>query len=156
MADNDLDPLTAATLVPYKGGGALATALLGGHVDFVAMAAGSLMPHIESGDMKALMVFAPKRVESLPDVATAQELGYEKAGQITGWSALYAPKDLPEEVFAKWQEVLGQVATDEKWLELASRRGSISTIGTVDMTDYAKSQYELFNGLAKDFGYLPN
>ena len=93
LADNDLDPLTAATLVPYKGGGALATALLGGHVDFVAMAAGSLMPHIESGDMKALMVFAPKRVESLPDVATAQELGYEKAGQITGWSALYAPKE---------------------------------------------------------------
>ena len=98
LADNDLDPLTAATLVPYKGGGALATALLGGHVDFVAMAAASLMPHIESGDMKALMVFAPKRMDSLPDVATASELGYEKAGQITGWSALYAPKDLPEEV----------------------------------------------------------
>jgi tripartite-type tricarboxylate transporter receptor subunit TctC len=155
LADNDLDPLTAATLVPYKGGGALATALLGGHVDFVAMAAASLMPHIESGDMKALMVFAPKRMDSLPDVATASELGYEKAGQITGWSALYAPKDLPEDVIAKWQDVLGQVATDEKWLELADRRGSISTIGTVEMPDYAKSQYELFNGLAKDFGYLP-
>ena len=145
----------AATLVPYKGGGALATALLGGHVDFVAMAAASLMPHIESGDMKALMVFAPKRMDSLPDVATASELGYEKAGQITGWSALYAPKDLPEDVIAKWQDVLSQVATDEKWLELADRRGSISTIGTVEMPDYAKSQYELFNGLAKDFGYLP-
>lgn len=155
LADNDLDPLTAATLVPYKGGGALATALLGGHVDFVAMAAASLMPHIESGDMKALMVFAPERVDSLPDVATADELGYEKAGQITGWSALYAPKDMPEDVVAKWQDVLGQVATDEKWLELATRRGSISTIGSVEMPDYAKSQYELFNGLAKDFGYLP-
>ena len=90
-----------------------------GHVDFVAMAAASLMPHIESGDMKALMVFAPKRMDSLPEVATASELGYEKAGQITGWSALYAPKDLPEDVIAKWQDVLGQVATDEKWLELA-------------------------------------
>ena len=77
-------------------------------------------------------------------------------GSKDSYLALYAPKDLPEEVFVKWQEVLGQVATDEKWLELASRRGSISTIGTVDMTDYAKSQYELFNGLAKDFGYLPN
>ncbi|GHG96290.1 tripartite tricarboxylate transporter substrate binding protein [Pseudodonghicola xiamenensis] len=156
LADNDLDPLTAATLVPYKGGGALATALLGGHVDFVAMAAASLMPHIESGDMKALMVFAPERLSSLPDVATAKELGYEKAGQIAGWSALYGPKDLPQDVTAKWHEVLGQVATDEKWLDLAARRGSISTIGTVDMTEYAKSQYELFNNLAKDFGYLPN
>lgn len=156
LADNDLDPLTAATLVPYKGGGALATALLGGHVDFVAMAAGSLMPHIESGDLKALMVFAPARMDTLPDVATAQEEGYAKAGQIAGWSALYGPKDLPEEVVSKWHEVLGNVATDEKWLELAKRRGSISTIGSVDMSDYARSQYELFNGLAKDFGYLPN
>ncbi len=156
LADNDLDPLTAATLVPYKGGGALATALLGGHVDFVAMAAGSLMPHIESGDLKALMVFAPKRMDKLPDVATAQELGYEKAGQITGWSALYGPKDLPEDVIAKWDAALAEVATNEQWLELAKRRGSISTVGDVDMTDYAKSQYELFHGLAQDFGYLPN
>ncbi|MCA0942044.1 tripartite tricarboxylate transporter substrate binding protein [Yangia mangrovi] len=156
LADNDLDPLTAATLVPYKGGGELATALLGGHVDFVAMAAASLMPHIQSGDMKALMVFAPKRMDDLPEVATAAELGYEKAGQIAGWSALYGPKNLPEDVVAKWHEVLGKVATDEKWLDLAARRGSISTIGDVDMTDYAKSQYELFHGLAQDFGYLSN
>ncbi|NDV48740.1 MULTISPECIES: tripartite tricarboxylate transporter substrate binding protein [unclassified Salipiger] len=156
LADNDLDPLTAATLVPYKGGGELATALLGGHVDFVAMAAASLMPHIKSGDMKALMVFAPKRMGDLPEVATAAELGYEKAGQIAGWSALYGPKNLPEDVVAKWHEVLGKVATDETWLDLAARRGSISTIGDVDMTDYAKSQYELFHGLAQDFGYLSN
>ncbi|AWI86443.1 tripartite tricarboxylate transporter substrate-binding protein (plasmid) [Alloyangia pacifica] len=156
LADNDLDPLTAATLVPYKGGGELATALLGGHVDFVAMASASLMPHIKSGDMKALMVFAPKRMGDLPEVATAAELGYEKAGQIAGWSALYGPKNLPEDVVAKWHEVLGKVATDETWLDLAARRGSISTIGDVDMTDYAKSQYELFHGLAQDFGYLSN
>lgn len=155
LSDANLDPLTAATLVPYKGGGALATALLGGHVDFLAISAGSLMPHIESGGMKPLMVFAPKRMDKLPEVPTAAELGYEQAGQVTGWSALYAPKDLPEEVIAKWQDVLGQVAADETWLTLAERRGSISTVGAVDMPAYAKAQYELFNGLAKKFGYLP-
>ncbi len=156
LSDAGLDPLTAATLVPYKGGGALSTALLGGHVDFLAISAGSLMPHIESGGMKALMVFAPSRMDKLPDVPTATELGYEQAGQVTGWSALYAPKGLPESVVAKWQSVLDQVATDETWLTLAKRRGSISTVGSVDMPAYAKSQYELFNGLAKKFGYLPS
>lgn len=155
LSDAGLDPLTAATLVPYKGGGALATALLGGHVDFLAVSAGSLLPHVESGDMKALMVYAPARMSKLPDVPTAAELGYEQAGQVTGWSALYAPKDLPADVLAKWQDVLGQVATDETWLTLADRRGSISTVGTVDMSAYAQEQYELFNGLAKKFGYLP-
>lgn len=156
LSDAGLDPLTAATLVPYKGGGALATALLGGHVDFLAVSAGSLMPHIESGDMKALMVFAPSRMEKLPDVPTAAELGYEQAGQVTGWSALYAPKGLSEDVVAKWHDVLGKVAEDNTWLTLASRRGSISTVGTVDMPAYAQAQYELFNGLAKKFGYLSN
>ena len=154
LSDNDLDPLTAATLIPYKGGGALATALLGGHVDFLAIAAGSLMPHIESGDMKPLMVFAPDRMDELPDVPTASELGYETAGQITGWSALYGPEDLPENVQETWDEVLGEVATDDTWLEQAKRRGSISTVGEVDMTDYAKSQYELFHELAVEFGYI--
>ena len=47
------------------------------------------------------------------------------------------------------------MATDETWLTLAERRGSISTVGAVDMPAYAKAQYELFNGLAKKFGYLP-
>ncbi|SIS50904.1 Bug family tripartite tricarboxylate transporter substrate binding protein [Paracoccus saliphilus] len=154
LADAELDPLTAATLVPYKGGGELATALLGGHVDFLAISAASLMPHIESGDMKPLMVFAPDRMDDLPDVPTASEQGYETAGQITGWSALYGPKDLPEEVQETWAEVLTNVAEDETWLELAERRGSISTVGKFDMPDYAKEQYDLFHGLAKDFGYL--
>ncbi len=154
LSDNDLDPLTAATLIPYKGGGALATALLGGHVDFLAIAAGSLMPHIESGDMKPLMVFAPDRMDELPEVPTASELGYDTAGQITGWSALYGPEGLPDGVQSTWDEVLGEVATDETWLEQAERRGSISTVGEVDMTQYAQSQYELFRDLAVEFGYI--
>jgi len=154
LSDAGLDPLTAATLVPYKGGGALATALLGGHVDFLAIAAGSLMPHIKSGDMKPLMVFAPKRMENLPEVPTAAELGYEQAGKITGWSALYGPKGLPDNVVKKWRETLAKVAKDDKWLTLAERRGSISTIGETDMPTYAKDQYDLFHGLAKKFGYL--
>ena len=38
---------------------------------------------------------------------------------------------------------------------MTERRGSISTVGKVDMPAYAKEQYELFHGLAKKFGYLP-
>jgi tripartite-type tricarboxylate transporter receptor subunit TctC len=155
LADAGLDPLTAATLVPYKGGNEMATALQGGHIDFLAVASASLMPGIESGALKPLAVFAPTRMEQLPDVPTMAEAGYETAGLITGWSALYGPKDLPEEVHAKWDEVLDQVATDETWLEMTKNRGAISTVGTVKMADYAKEQYDLFKGLAVKFGYLP-
>ncbi len=154
LSDVGLDPISAATLIPYKGGSALATALLGGHVDFLAVAAGSLMPHVEAGKMRPLMVFAPKRMAALPDVPTATELGFKQAGQITGWSALYGPRGLPEDVQKVWKNVLTKVATDDTWLSLAKKRGSISTIGDRDPVEYAKSQYELFHGLAIKFGYI--
>ncbi|PAU79470.1 Bug family tripartite tricarboxylate transporter substrate binding protein [Halomonas salipaludis] len=154
LSDAGMDPLSAATLVPFRGGGALATALLGGHVDFLAIAAGSLMPHIESGDMRPLMVYSPQRMDSLPDVPTAEELEYELAGQVVGWSALYGPPDLPEEVVNTWDEVLEQVAESDSWLSRADDRGSISTIGSVDMATYAQEQYEFYRGLAEEFGYL--
>ncbi|MBW5800155.1 Bug family tripartite tricarboxylate transporter substrate binding protein [Halomonas elongata] len=154
LSDAGLDPLSAATLVPFRGGGALATALLGGHVDFLAIAAGSLMPHIESGDMRPLMVYSPERMAALPDVPTAEELGYELAGQVVGWSALYGPPDLPEDVITTWDTVLEQVAESDSWLSRAEDRGSISTIGSVDMATYAQEQYEFYHELAKEFGYL--
>lgn len=154
LSDAGLNPLMDATIVPYRGGNALATALLGNHVDFLAIAAGSLMPHIKSNKMRPLAVLAPKRVESLPDVPTVAELGYEKAGQISGWSALYGPKNLSQEVLNKWNDTLQQVATDTKWLELADSRGSLSIIGEVNMTEFAQKQYELYHSLAIEFGYI--
>ena len=154
LTDTGLDPLSAAVLVPYKGGSALAAALLGGHVDFLAIAAGSLMPHIKAGKMRALMVYAPKRIEALPDVPTAGELGFEMAGQVGGWSGLYGPKNLPGNVVSEWRGILENVAKDERWLDLARKRGSISIIGDKDPTAFVKSQFELYNGMARKFGYI--
>jgi tripartite-type tricarboxylate transporter receptor subunit TctC len=154
LSDLGLNPQAAATLVPYKGGSALAAALLGGHVDFLAIAAGSLMPHIQAGKMRALMVYAPKRMEALPDVPTAKELNYAQAGKVGGWSGLYGPKNLPAEVVAKWKSILDQVATDESWLDLTKKRGSISIINDEDPVEFVKGQFELYNGMAKTFGYV--
>lgn len=154
LADVGLDPLRASTLVPYRGGGALAAVLLGGHVDFLAIAAGSLMPHIEAGKMRALMVYAPQRMDTLPDVPTAKELGLKLAGRVGGWSGLYAPRGLPEGVVAKWREILGNLAKDKEWLDLAGKRGSISIIGEDDPSTFVKSQFELYHGMAKRFGYI--
>lgn len=154
LSDAGLDPLAAATLVPFQGGGALSTALLGGHVDFLAIAAGSLMPHIEAENLRPLMVYAPSRMAALPDVPTAAELGYELAGQIEGWSALYGPRDLPEDVVQRWNTAFEEIATSETWLDLADRRGSISTVGRENFPAYIEGQYQFYRDLAVQFGYI--
>ena len=154
LADAGLDPLTASTLVPYKGGGALAAALLGNHVDFLAIAAGSLMPHIRAGGIRPLMVYAPKRMENLPNVPTARELGYEQASHVGGWSGLYGPPNLSADAIAKWKDILSKVAIDEQWLSLARKRGSISVIGEWDAAAHVKGQFDLYRRLARKFGYI--
>ena len=155
LDDHGMDPLTAATLVPYDGGGALATALLGGSVDFVAIASASLMPHIEAGTVKALGVYSPVRMAALPDVPTMEELGHAGAGQVIGWSGFYGPPGLSDTVLATLREAVLDVGADDRWIELAEARGSTSTIGLYDdVPTFVEGQYEFFRGLAERFGYL--
>lgn len=65
--------------VPFKGSGPTMTALLGGHVDLASIPYAMAKPHIQAGTVRALVVFGKVRVEELPDVPTAVELGYEEA-----------------------------------------------------------------------------
>ncbi|QUJ70236.1 tripartite tricarboxylate transporter substrate binding protein (plasmid) [Photobacterium sp. GJ3] len=153
LDDNGIQAQSGATLIPYTGGGAMASALLGGHIDFLAIAGSSLIPHIESGKLTPLLVYATDRLSSMPDVPTAKEMGYIQAGQITGWSGLYGPKNLPQDVVEKWQSILTQVEKDSEWKELVSKRSAISLINQVDAEAFAGDQYKLFVELSKKFGY---
>src|SRR2546421_257325 len=55
--------------VPYKGTGQALTDLLAGHVDLMFAPAQTVMPHVQSGKLKALGVTGARRAPSLPDLA---------------------------------------------------------------------------------------
>ncbi len=61
--------------VPYRGGGAVFTDLLGGQVEFAFATVPTLLPHIEAGRLRAIAVTSAKRVGSLPDIPTFGEIG---------------------------------------------------------------------------------
>ena len=68
------------THIPYKGGGQSMNDALGGQFEVFAGNPGpSLSPHIASGKLRPLAVGAPRRFESLPEVPTFAELGFEAA-----------------------------------------------------------------------------
>ncbi|WP_420179859.1 Bug family tripartite tricarboxylate transporter substrate binding protein [Paenarthrobacter sp. TA1.8] len=83
--------------VPFDGSAPSVTALLGGQVDTTATEVGVALPYIKSGQLRALSVSTPKRVEQLPDVPTVSEAGFPDAG-ITASEVLLAPKGLPKEI----------------------------------------------------------
>ncbi len=75
--------------VPYKGGGAIVSDLLGGTLPLAVLDLASVQPHVESGKLKVISVAGITRSPVFPDVPTAAELipGFEA----TEWFGLAAP-----------------------------------------------------------------
>lgn len=83
------------THVPFKGGEAVVTALLGGHVEVSFDIVGKFLPHVEGGKLRLLLV--SRRVSGLPNLPTIAELGY-KRDLLSGWHAMFGPAGMPDEV----------------------------------------------------------
>jgi len=91
---------TAAIHVPYKGGAAVVTDLLGGQVDASFQNLGTVATQLKAGRVRALAVTARSRVAQLPDVPTMAEAGYPDL-IVTSWQAAAAPAKTPRETVAK-------------------------------------------------------
>lgn len=86
--------------VPYKGGGAAVTELLGGHISMYFATTPSVMSHVRSGKLRALGVTSEKRSASVPDIPTISESGLPGFDQ-SAWHGLFAPAGTPEPIIAK-------------------------------------------------------
>jgi tripartite-type tricarboxylate transporter receptor subunit TctC len=94
---------TDAVHVPYKGGAACQTDIMGNQVDFSFQNLGAVTNYIKGGRMKALAVTAGKRHPQLPDVPSAPEAGFGEL-VVTSWQAAAAPAKTPRDIVAKLNE----------------------------------------------------
>ncbi len=86
---------TQFTHVPFEGGEAVVTAVLGGHVEVTCDGFAKIKPHADAGRMKVLLI--TNKMPAFPEIPTITELGY-KEGLFATWFAFYAPAGIPEEV----------------------------------------------------------
>jgi tripartite-type tricarboxylate transporter receptor subunit TctC len=103
-SSNHLTPVWFANIadlkflyVPFKGSGDSITALLGGEVFAFVDNEPSILPHIQSGRIRALSVTGPKRSTHLPNVPTMIESGY-KDFVVEPWFGFQVPAGTPREV----------------------------------------------------------
>jgi tripartite-type tricarboxylate transporter receptor subunit TctC len=99
-----------ASDVPFDGGSELITALLGKQVDVGANQIAEAAPQIKAGKLRPLAVFSAERLESMPDVKTAKEQGYDIVVNQRRWIA--APKDVPEDVLEKMRTSVATAKDD--------------------------------------------
>ena len=84
---------------PYKGAGQAMSDLLGGHVDFFFSSASAVMPHLNSGRLRALAVSSRQRLAVLPQVPTVSEAAVPDF-QFSLWGGVFAPAQTPAAVVA--------------------------------------------------------
>jgi tripartite-type tricarboxylate transporter receptor subunit TctC len=100
------------THVPYKGGGAALTDLVGNQVDVYFGATASALPHVKANRLRALAVTTPDRIAALPDVPTIAESGYP-GYDATLWYGLIGPKGLPPAIVERINREVNKVLADE-------------------------------------------
>ncbi|TYP80696.1 Bug family tripartite tricarboxylate transporter substrate binding protein [Blastococcus xanthinilyticus] len=99
--------------VPFNEEGQLQTALLSGAVDAMISNPGSILGQVEAGDMQPLISTAPERLDVLPDVPTAEELGFEGIPSMP--RGLILPPDAPAEAQEWWIDTMKEVVETPEW-----------------------------------------
>jgi len=112
------------THIAYKGVGDSVRDLLGGQVSMIFAQVPAVMPHIQSGKLRALGVANAKRIPVLPNVPTIAETPGLGGFEAVSWYALIGPAGLPREVVTKIQsdvaKVLHQPDVREKLLAIGA------------------------------------
>lgn len=96
--------------VPYKGGPDAITGVLRGEACCIMNQVQTVLPHVKSGKLKMLAGSTAERIAAVPDVPPVAESGIEgtKGFDSAIWFGIFAPKDTPAPIVAKFNAAVQQ------------------------------------------------
>ena len=94
--------------IPHKGNTPALTDTLAGNVEMMFSGVPVLVPHIQSGRLRAIAIGSLKRFVAIPDVPTFDESGL-KGYEATTWFGLMAPVKTPKEIVARWNTEVDKI-----------------------------------------------
>ena len=141
--------------VPYKGTAPAMNDLLGGQVDFMCDQTTNTTNQIKSGKVKVFAVTSKKRVASLPDVPTLDELGL-KGFEVGIWHAFYAPKGTPKPVIDKLagalQEALKDDTVRKRFADLGAEAVPLDRANPAALAAHLKAEIDKWGPIIKKAG----
>ena len=90
----------AMTHVPYKGNGPAVLALVSGEAQLGFNNILAVLPHVQSGKLKAIAVTSTKRAPTVPNLPTLAEAGVT-GYEATSWNGVFAPAKTPRPLINK-------------------------------------------------------
>jgi tripartite-type tricarboxylate transporter receptor subunit TctC len=126
--------------VPYKGGAPAMLDIMNGQVDMLFSVLPLVLPNIQAGQLRALVIASKERSPLIPDVPTTVENGY---ADVVGsaWNGLVAPAGTPAPIVAKLNSQIAQILTTPETKQRFAELGMQSVGGAPeDFTRYLQAE----------------
>jgi tripartite-type tricarboxylate transporter receptor subunit TctC len=127
--------------VAYRGEPVVIPDLISGRVQAMFGVLPSTLPHIRSGQLRALAVTTTTRQEVLPDVPAIHEFlpGYEASG----WYGIAAPRETPPEIVARLNKEINAGLTDPRTRQRLADLGCLIIAGSpADFASFIAGEIE--------------
>lgn len=112
------------TMVQYRGASPALADLQVGRVQLLCDVTAGIVSYIRSGSVKPFVLTGSRRLASLPEVPTTEELGLQRM-DVSAWYGLYAPAGTPQPVIQRLAVALQQAVRDP---EMAARLAQLDTV----------------------------
>jgi len=103
------------TNVSYRGNAPALTDVVAGHLPTMFSNLSDALPHLASGEIRALAVSSDRRAPQLPNVPTVAESGYPGYRAIT-WNGLMAPAGTPKPIIEKIAAEMARATKDANFV----------------------------------------
>ena len=142
--------------VPYKGTGPMMIDLLAGNTSLTFTGIPSLLPHTQSGRLRAIAVGSDKRLPLLPTVPTVVESGV--AGyEVVQWYGLLAPAGTPREIVMKINADMAKFLASPDMVQRMASEGGLPTPSTPEQFGaLIKTEMERWAAVVKATGAKPD
>jgi tripartite-type tricarboxylate transporter receptor subunit TctC len=136
--------------VPYKG--AAYQDMVSGLVQVGFPTVTSVLPHLQTGRLRALAVTSPKRLPVLPDLPTLGEAGV-KGVVVVNWYGLIAPARTPQPVVERlWKETANALHSPEFRKRLAADSSEPVGSSPAEFTAHIRAEHEQWSRVIKQAG----
>ena len=137
--------------VPYRGGAAAVSDLLGGQIPLAVIGIPPVVPYAKSGRLRALAVTGSKRSVALPEVPAVAELPGFAGYRFTNWMGLYAPAHTPQPVIERLAASVAAILREPQTREKLLAQG-IDPVGnsSKEFAAFIRAERERYSRIAKE------
>jgi tripartite-type tricarboxylate transporter receptor subunit TctC len=121
---------TSIVHVPYRGTIPAVTDLISGQIQVMFTGAPAVLSQIKNGQLRALAVSSPKRLDALPDLPTVAEASGIKNFEADQWYGIVSPAGTPTDIIMKLNAKINEVLSSNELRTRLNNEGAIATPST--------------------------